>query len=400
MALVSEEFPPFEFGGIARVCYDLAKSLSKKGIFVTVISGKSKKMATEKLNDSLEVIRLPCLDFPPRFIWFQLQNFRSLTRLLQGCDIVHAVNPQTSAICAYLSSKLRKPMVTSIHDVPLYILKMFASSPFSHWSFGDFVYNVLEYPVNHIVTKIGLRHSNHIISCSLTLLSEMKKAYGDFDPSRTSVVYNGIDPDNIERIGYNVTKTLGDSDPCIVFYGRLHWQKGLMYLLKAFTILRDDYPEVKLKIFGKGPLAPHVKKFVSGAGLKDNVYVHGHVPYRQLITEIKGATIVVLPSLYEGQPIAALEAMACGKPLVAFDFPYAREFIIHEHNGLLARACDVKDLCDKLALLLSDKNLRLTIAQNARRYVRRKHSWDLVVKEYLNVYEKVLGAAKSPASLA
>jgi glycosyltransferase involved in cell wall biosynthesis len=207
-----------------------------------------------------------------------------------------------------------------------------------------------------------------------------------------SVIYNAINPDKLDRIARQRKEKLSDSEPYIIFYGRLFWKKGLTHLLEAFAIVRKDCNEVKLKIFGEGPLEPKLRQKVQEMGFGDCVSIHGHVAYEKLIGEIKGATVVALPSLREGQPVAALEAMALGKPLVAFDLPYAREFLVDGENALLARACDVRDLSRKIVSLLFDKNLRYRIGDNARSYVRRRHNWDSTVEQYLQVYEKVLSA--------
>ena len=101
VALISHEFPPYLIGGIGTHCYDLASSLSKKGIDVTVFSGKSKQLKIEKLNSHLKVVRLPFPNFPPRFIWFQLQNFKTLLGSLSNFDLIHGVSPIASAVFAY-----------------------------------------------------------------------------------------------------------------------------------------------------------------------------------------------------------------------------------------------------------------------------------------------------------
>jgi len=118
--------------------------------------------------------------------------------------------------------------------------------------------------------------------------------------------------------------------------------------------------------------------------------VHGRIPHKDLIAEIKRSALVVVPSLYEAQPMIALEAMACKKPLVAFSYPFAREIIKNGHNGLLAQARDVKNLSEKIRSLLLDKKLRWKLGRNAYDYVRREHNWDIQINKYLKVYRKVL----------
>ncbi len=159
--------------------------------------------------------------------------------------------------------------------------------------------------------------------------------------------------------------------------------------MRALKLLTQDFKDLRLEIFGKGHEEYRIKKFISNARLEKNVLFQGFVPHRNLMAEIKKSDVVVVPSLFEAQPMVALEAMACKKPVVAFDVSFAREIIEDGHNGLLARVGDVKDLADRIRLLLSDKKIRLKLGQNAYDYVRREHNWDIQVNKYLDVYGKV-----------
>lgn len=94
----------------------------------------------------------------------------------------------------------------------------------------------------------------------------------------------------------------------------------------------------------------------------------GHVPHRKLIGEIMNADALVFPSLSEAQPMIILEAMACGKPVVAFDLPFAREIISDMSNGLLVKFNDIGDLSMKTRLLISDEKLRRRLGQAAHDY--------------------------------
>jgi len=100
--------------------------------------------------------------------------------------------------------------------------------------------------------------------------------------------------------------------------------------------------------------------------------------------------VVALPSLFEvGPSIAALEAMACKKPIVAFDTPFTREFIGSMWDGLLAKPYDVNDFAEKLYLLLTDSKLRNKLGQNAYEYVKQNHNWSTLVKKHIGIYSMV-----------
>ena len=82
-----------------------------------------------------------------------------------------------------------------------------------------------------------------------------------------------------------------------------------------------------------------------------------------------------------------LEAMAFKKPLVVFDYPFSREIITDMVNGVLAKQVDVKDLTDKIRILIENENLRIMLGENANKYVRRRHNWNTLVDEYIRLYK-------------
>jgi len=379
-------------GGISLVSYGLAHSLSKKRIPTTVFCerGTSEEPNSEKVDEYLEIIRLPIFDLPPRSVWFQLRNFRLLLKLPKDYTVLHGVSPYVSAVYALFKRKLRKPFIASVHGTPRGALRAFIHSPISSWSFGDFGSNVLELPLNDLFIRKCLANSSHVVVCSFTALNELR-TYNNLNMNKVSVIYNGIDFDEIDNIKIDYENTDGQCDFSIIYAGRLFWMKGVMFVLKAFEILNRDFKSLELKIFGKGPLEREIRRFIFNAGLRDNVHLRGHIPHEDLLAEIKKTDVVVLPSLYESQPMIALESMACKKPLVVFDLPYAREFIVDEYGGVLAEAYNVKDLSEKIGLLLSDEKLRFKLGQNGYKYVKREHNWDVLVEKYLEVYQNVAG---------
>ncbi len=391
IALLTEEFPPFTFGGIASFCNDLAHHLSEKEVPTTVFSGRSKKISEQKVNDYLTIVRLPCFDFVPRFFWFQFLNSARLLRLLRGYTVIHCVNPQVSLIGAYAKTKLSKPLVTSFHGVPFHELKIFGDSPLSYWTAGDFGYNILEYPLNEFFIRQGLNHSDSIMTCSYTTLNELRSKYGKRSLDNASVIYNGVNLHEINRLQETV-KPNNEDNQTLIYCGRLYWLKGIIYLIKAFQILTREFPDLRLKILGEGPLKNRIRALVSDLGLKEKVQIPGQVPHAQALIEIIKSDIAVFPSLHEAQPIAVLEAMACRKPVVVFDFDFAREYVKDQLNGLLARPHDAGDLAEKIRTLLSDRRLRHKLAENAYRYVGASHNWDTLIHKYIQVYTNVADA--------
>jgi glycosyltransferase involved in cell wall biosynthesis len=387
IALVSEEFPPNIHGGAGTFCYNLASELSKRKIETTVFAGKSNKIAKEKINSYLDIVRLPIFNLPPRFVWFQLQNLSAISSQMNNFSIIHSITPETSPLCIYLKSRLNKPLITSYHGYTSYEMKAFIDSPFLQSSLQDFGFNVLEYPMYDAANRLSIANSDHIICCSHTILSELKTIYKNLDIKKASVIYNGIDTSEFDKIREEIKHE--NTEPTLFFFGRWFWSKGIPYLLEAFRLLLNEYPTLQLRMCGKGPMQKRINSFISRYGLENKVHLLGHVSRHDLLAEIIRADIVVLPSLREAQPISVLEAMACKKPVVAFDLPFAREYIKNSYNGLLAKAKDHKNLADNINSIIANVKLRNSISMNAYNHVVQNHNWNNIVDEYIEVYRQI-----------
>lgn len=382
-----------EGGGTASVCYGLANSLARKEISTAIFTEKPRKISRKKYEKisqfSPNIKFLNRLDLPPRFLWFQLQNFRYLLGSLVDFDVVHGVSPDASVLLALRKRELNKPFVVSIHSEPLSYTRDFFNMPFSSWTLPGFAHQILEFPLLRYNLKICSEKADHIMFCSYSILKEFKIAYKKLDLNKVSVVYNAINLKEFDsgRTEYSVNDE--NDELSIVFIGRLMWVKGLLYLLKAFRILVRDFKKVRLEIFGKGPEESRLKKLVSNWGLDDKVHFHGYVPKKMLIPRIKKASIVISPSIHEAQSMTVLEAMACRKPIITFDIPSMSEIIVDGETGVLAKPFSHSDLAEKIRIVLSDKKLRSKLGQNAYNYVKEKHNWDRQVEKYVEIYENV-----------
>jgi glycosyltransferase involved in cell wall biosynthesis len=312
-----------------------------------------------------------------------------MTRTLGDFTILHGVNPAASAICSYLKKSLKRPFVSTIHENRLDALRVFLNSPFLEWTGGDFFDEVIAYPFDDFLIRICIRNSDHLVIVGNSTLSSLKTTYGNLDLSKVTIVHNGI---NFDRLKGTTTTAPSDTDLSIFFYGRLVSRKGIVYLIKAIAKIKDDFPKLSLEVIGRGPLEQELNMLTEKLGLSGNVHFRGYIPNEQLVNEIERASIVVLPSLFEGGSpfIAALEAMARKKPLVVFDLPFTHDFITHMQNGVLAKPYSVDDLADKIRLLMSDPVLRRRIGQNAYELVWNKFNWDTLADNYLDIYRSCL----------
>lgn len=389
VALVSAGYPPKMCGGIDMQTYDLAHALSEKNVDVTVFCSGSKSPILNQENNHLKVCRLPALEMPPRVLWFQLQNYNFLKKELANYDIVHTQH-SSGSLFGFFMKKLRKPWIVSFHDHQLgRFLIPFKIKPLN-LSPMDLLYYVAGYPLFELLTKMELRWADHYIACGMTGFLDYVKFSG-MNPSKATVIPNGISVEKIHSIINSFGGKIKEEDLTVFTCGRLYASKGIQFLIKSMPLMLKRFKNLKLKIFGKGPLYFKLLNLIRQLDLQTKVYLMGHAPYEQLICEMSRCTLAVFPSLIEvGPSLAVMEAMACKKTVVMFDYPFSREIIKHQENGYLVSPMDTKELAEAICLLLEDEKLRNKLGVNAYLNILRKHNIKLIAEKYLQVYSRFL----------
>ena len=154
--------------------------------------------------------------------------------------------------------------------------------------------------------------------------------------------------------------------PTIVCVGRLSPEKGQTGLLRAFARLRPGHSDLRLRLVGDGPDRQALERLSEELGVSDAVAFAGRLPEPETLMEISRADLLVLPSFMEGLPIVLMEAMALGIPVIASRVAGIPELVSDGKTGLLFAPSDWDELVLCIARLLSDKDLRATLAQNGK----------------------------------
>lgn len=210
---------------------------------------------------------------------------------------------------------------------------------------------------------------------------------------RIEVLPNGVDPEAFRPVadwprdgGY------------ILFVGRLVAQKGAEILLRAFGAVLRRYPESRLVVAGDGELELYLQRVASHLGFPDRVQFAGWQTGAALVELYQRARVVAVPSLYEPFGIVALEAMACGRPVVASRVGGLEEVMDDGVEGFLVERGDHLDLARRLAHLLGDAELRGRMGAAARRRAAG-FSWQRVAGDTLALYRGLAGQAAEPLPL-
>ena len=227
------------------------------------------------------------------------------------------------------------------------------------------------------VDRHMLRQKVNAAECAIAVSSYNKKVIVDECglgiKDKVHVIYGGVDVDllspHLSRSGGPLT---------ILCIARFEEVKGHAYLVEACRLLRDRGVAFACYLIGNGPLLSSIKKQVARAGLCEEVRLLGPCSYRQVISQLRQADIVVLPTAptangkCEGIPNVLKEAMACGLPVVACPVGGIPELVDDGRTGILVPSRNAGALADALQRLGDDRGLRQQLGRAARETIVRK----------------------------
>ena len=175
----------------------------------------------------------------------------------------------------------------------------------------------------------------------------------------------------------------------VLAVGRLDPVKGLDLLVAAMPFLRERSSRgVQLHLIGEGPARASIERLVRERGLREQVVLHGELSSSSLSTWYSSADVVALLSHSEGCPNVVIEALACGRPVVATRVGGVPELIREGETGLLVDRRDPAHVADRLLQALDREWDSTDLSSHVR-----NRSWDDVARRQLDVYRGVLEAS-------
>lgn len=212
-------------------------------------------------------------------------------------------------------------------------------------------------------------------------------------PGEYRIIPNGIDIEHFS-LDSPERKEFTDSKINILFVGRLERRKGLGHLLNACARVKKTFPNFRLIVVGPGMVLRYrYEKLVEDMGLTNNVVFTGFVPTAELPSYYRTADIFCAPATGgESFGIVLLEAMACGKPVVATNIAGYASLLAHGEEGLLVPPRDEKSLAHALLSLLDNKSLRQQMGAKGR-IKAEKYSWANVARQVMDYYTTLLNGS-------
>jgi len=251
-----------------------------------------------------------------------------------------------------------------------------------------------------LLTRIGLQKlldkCDYVTFVSKKLETSVEEIWG-LNFKNTEITYAGVavrDVSEEEIAAFKRKFKIKDQYPILLALGMTalkYKAMGLKYLIKAVKKVKEQYPAAVLIVTREGKYTPELRDFAKREGLEDAIIFTGDVdnPYVPLSL----CDIYTHISLGEGLPIALLEAMSMGKPIVATPVGGIPEAIEDGKNGLLVEPDD-NMIAEKLIYLLKNEERAKELGLNAKKTAENRFSWSVAANNIVNLYKNGLSQAK------
>jgi glycosyltransferase involved in cell wall biosynthesis len=200
--------------------------------------------------------------------------------------------------------------------------------------------------------------------------------------ARVEVLHNAVRIPDSER-----AQPRADRNPTLLFLGHLLPEKGVYEIVKACAQLAKRFPDLKLVLGGVGQ-GDAVRELASQLGVSERVELPGWLGPESKSAALAASTMFLLPSYHEGMPMALLEAMSWGMPVIATPVGGIPQIVTHEANGLLIPPADVAALTTAIERLLLDPALRIRLGNAARTTIVSGFSLEDAMRKLDNIYSK------------
>ena len=377
--MAQDTFLP-RLGGAEVHVWKLSKELRARGYRITFVTATPGPL----LVDGFRVYRLAHLQSQGKRAVATLPFYLpQLMSLVKNCEIVHGhYTAFCSAVLGMLAWSLRRPFVVTLHGYGTLDSSVLGNFWSQRWRF------------------LAFRTADKVIATS----GEMAEVARRFVPrERIVIVPNGVD-----TIGFAPSADALPPFPVrVATVRRLVPKNGVQYLIEAVPFILQRVPRpTEFWIVGDGPLRQYLETRVRELGVEKAVRFFGAVPNEHVPEIFKQTHVVVFPSSAESTSIAALEAMAMAKPVVASAVGGYPELLGANERGLLVKLFDhcqsnydaplslppepVQALANAVIRLIAEPELARALGVKARAHVQRYYDWRLIAEKVERVYTDVM----------
>ncbi len=370
LIMVADQYPP-TVGGAERQAHKLSVALVERGHDVRVLTGRwQREMAPREVLDGVEVERLNTM--------LRMGGIRGVRKFAEDLfhrAVAHRLRDLAGDADVFHSHALRRAAYAALQvgmetGVPVLAKERSGGS-------GNSFRTLAAVHRGGIMEDYFLSHLRHVV----VLNSQAQREYEGFGFKDLEIhrMVNGV------SVGDQTPVWQPTDPPHLLFLGRVHDEKGARPLLEAFALIKDELPELRMRVCGDGPGLAPLRARISELDLADRVETPGST--LQPLAELAMATAVVLPSHTEGMSNTLLEALAVGTPVVASAVPGNAE-VLGELGWLVPRV-EPADLAQGLREVMASTEERVRRSSAQRQLAHDRYSMQAVAADYEALYERL-----------
>jgi len=380
LCVVTHTFLP-HVGGIERVVYEQCKRLKQKQFEPMVLTHRN-YTARKYVVDEIQVRCYDSMNIGFRlgipYAIPQVSSLKTFLETVKSNDLIHVHGHPylSSLLAAKIAKRYGKPLVLTQHNT------------FIEY---DNIWDTAEKLNDLAVGKQVLKEPDKIIVVSNATRDYVLSLGAE--PEKIEVLHNGVDLDRFKPLSgakETMRRKLGISeDACVVLtVRRMVYKNGIDTLLESVEIAVKKNPKLVFVAVGKGPDFEEVKERIAQLGIQKNFRLTGFVSDEDLPFYYNVADLFALPSKSgEGLPLVALEAMACGLPVVATNVGGISEVMSEDYGKLVPP--NVPNALAEAVVEFSFKDLA-TLKVKLRKMMEQKYSWDRNVEKLGKIYEELI----------
>lgn len=374
------------YGGIQNFVLQFSQWLTNKSVKVIVVSNsfealvksvffKDDNCITEVKRGRFSLLKYTPFVFPS--VIFAIMSFLEIIRRNKefSFSVIHAQDVFISGFVGMLAHKLLGiPLVVHAHGPSPYF---FEDTPEA---------TKFKRILAKSMAKVVVNNSNLLASTD----SHTRSLFLPFvDKAQVICIPTPLDTKVYSRPKESCVEKTFNDDLILGFIGRLSPQKNLRVLLDAYAKARPSLDErLKLVIAGDGPEKGFLMRKAEQLKVNNDVVFTGAVSDNEKLELLNRFDVFLMPSIYEGCPIALLEAMASSKAIISSNIPSIREIVKNNEEAILIDPQDIEGLKHAILLLCKDSDLRLKLGENARERTKL-YDTNIIFEQILRIYESL-----------
>jgi teichuronic acid biosynthesis glycosyltransferase TuaC len=248
-------------------------------------------------------------------------------------------------------------------------------------------------PASRWLTRLAMKRATFVVTKSEHL--RQRAIQMGISPSKVRTIRNGCNPEVFhlrDRSAARAQLAIDDKAEIILFVGRLDTAKGIEELLEAFASLASRRPNLRLAFVGDGPGGEHLHSKSKHLALEDRITLNGACSSQKVAQWLAAANVLALPSYNEGYPNVVIEALSCGRPVIATNVGGILE-LVNEESGILIAPKDSRALATAIEKAMDRRWGEHSISEQFRR------GWDVAADELLRVCEQALQQGREDLQL-